>query len=174
MNDEEKRLIILRDKLAAGLLGKIHRIFLNGHPQKRLPNNVNLTVDSIAGESMILNLDLEGICASAGSACSSGRIEKSHVLTAMGLQPEQVQNSIRFTLGMWTTEEEIERIKTGEPVRGVSGEKRRFFSIVAQSAPLTKEYQNKLDIYAMGRVIFDMEKGRDTYKDMVCHVREIC
>ena len=110
MNEEAERLTCLRDKLITGLLERIDHIRLNGHPVKRLPNNVNVSVDFVEGESMLLNLDLEGICASTGSACSSGSLEPSHVLLAMGLSHEQAHGSLRFTLGKWTTEEETERV----------------------------------------------------------------
>ena len=108
MPKEVKRLTALRDKLIAGLLGRIKNSRLNGHPVKRLPNNVNITIDFVEGESMCLNLDMEGICASTGSACSSGSLEASHVLLAMGLRHEQAHGSLRFTLGRLTTEAEIE------------------------------------------------------------------
>ena len=108
MPKEVKRLTALRDKLIAGLLGRIEDSRLNGHPVKRLPNNVNITIDFVEGESMCLNLDMEGICASTGSACSSGSLEASHVLLAMGLRHEQAHGSLRFTLGRLTTEAEIE------------------------------------------------------------------
>jgi cysteine desulfurase len=85
MDMEIGRLASLRDKLIKGLGEKIDHIRLNGHPSKRLPNNVNASVDFIEGESILLNLDLEGICASTGSACSSASLEPSHVLLALGL-----------------------------------------------------------------------------------------
>jgi cysteine desulfurase len=110
ISEEEKRLTYLRDQLIKGLLKQIDHTRLNGHPIMRLPNNVNVSVDYIEGESMVLNLDLEGICASTGSACSSSSLEPSHVLLAMGLSHEQAHGSLRFTLGKWTTEEEICRV----------------------------------------------------------------
>ena len=110
MTEEAERLSQLRDKLIGGLLERIDHTRLNGHPVKRLPNNVNISIDFVEGESMLLNLDLEGICASTGSACSSASLEPSHVLLAMGLAQEQAHGSLRFTLGKWTTEEEIERV----------------------------------------------------------------
>jgi len=110
MNGEAERLTYLRDWLTKGLLERIDHTQLNGHPLKRLPNNVNISVDFVEGESMLLNLDLEGICASTGSACSSSSLEPSHVLLAMGLSHEQAHGSLRLTLGKWTTEEEIERV----------------------------------------------------------------
>jgi len=110
MSEEAERLTYLRDKLAKGLLERIEHTRLNGHPLKRLPGNVNISVNFVEGESMCLNLDLEGICVSTGSACSSSSLEPSHVLLAMGLPPEQAHGSLRFSLGKWTTDEEIERV----------------------------------------------------------------
>jgi cysteine desulfurase len=112
MPEEARRLTGLRDKLIAGLLKRIDDTRLNGHPVKRLPNNVNITIDFVEGESMCLNLDMEGICASTGSACSSGSLEASHVLLAMGLRHEQAHGSLRFTLGKWTTDDEINKVIT--------------------------------------------------------------
>ena len=110
MTEEAERLAYLRDQLIKGLMERIDHIRLNGHPRMRLPNNVNISVDYVEGESMLLNLDLEGICASTGSACSSSSLEPSHMLLALGLPPEQAHGSLRFSLGKWTTEEEIGRV----------------------------------------------------------------
>jgi cysteine desulfurase len=110
MGKETERLAYLRDKLIKGLEKKVDHIRLNGHPTKRLPNNVNVSVDFVEGESMILNLDLEGICASTGSACSSASLEPSHVLLALGSSPEQAHGSLRFTLGKENAEADIERV----------------------------------------------------------------
>ena len=110
MDGGAKRLISLRDKLIKGLMGGIEHIHLNGHPTRRLPNNVNMSIEFVEGESMLLNLDLEGIAASTGSACSSSSLQPSHVLLAMGLSHELSHGSLRFTLGRETTEEEIERV----------------------------------------------------------------
>jgi len=110
MGKEIKKLTYLRDKLIKGILERIDHTRLNGHPVKRLPNNVNISVDFVEGESMCLNLDLEGISVSTGSACSSTSNEPSHVLLAIGLPPELAYGSLRLTLGKWTTEEEIGRV----------------------------------------------------------------
>jgi len=110
MSQEVQHLTSLRDQLIKSLLERIDHIHLNGHPQRRLPNNVNMSVDFVEGESMLLNLDLEGICASTGSACTSSSLEPSYVLLAMGLPPEQAHGSLRFTLGKWTSEEDISRV----------------------------------------------------------------
>jgi len=110
MNEEAERLMHLRDKLIKGLLERIDHTRLNGHPIMRLPNNVNVSVDYVEGESMVLNLDLEGICVSTGSACSSSSLEPSHVLLALGLSHERAHGSLRFSLGKWTTGEEIDRV----------------------------------------------------------------
>lgn len=110
MSEEANRLAYLRDQLIKGLQEQIGHIHLNGHPLRRLPNNVNVSVDFVEGESMCLNLDLEGVCVSTGSACSSSSLESSHVLLAMGLPPEQARGLLRLTPGKWTTEEEIARV----------------------------------------------------------------
>ena len=108
--DEARRLSELRDKLIEGLRERIDYIHVNGHPTRGLPGNVHITVEFVEGESMLLNLDLEGIAASTGSACSSGSLEPSHVLLAMGLSHELAHGSLRFTMGRWTTEEDVERV----------------------------------------------------------------
>ena len=110
MEEEAARLTILRDCLTKRILGQIEDTRLNGHPKKRLPNNVNVSISYVEGESMLLNLDLEGICASTGSACSSSSLEASHVLLALGLSHEQAHASLRFSMGKWTTEEDIDRV----------------------------------------------------------------
>jgi len=107
---EAERLAYLRDKLIEGLGEKIDHTRLNGHPTRRLPNNVNVSIDFVEGESLLLNLDLEGICASTGSACSSASPEPSHVLLALGLPTEQAHGSLRFTLGRENTEADVERV----------------------------------------------------------------
>jgi cysteine desulfurase len=108
--NETARLITLRNVLIKGILEKIEHSRLNGHPEQRLPNNVNVSVDFIEGESTCLNLDLEGICISTGSACSSSDAEPSHVLLAIGLSHEQARSSLRFTIGRLTTAEDVERV----------------------------------------------------------------
>lgn len=110
MPEEAPRLTILRDRLIKRILEHISDTRLNGHPQKRLPNNVNVSISYVEGESMLLNLDLEAICASTGSACSSSSLEASHVLLALGLAHEQAHSSLRFTMGKWTTEEDVDRV----------------------------------------------------------------
>jgi len=99
LNKEMERVTNLRDILITGILNKIDRTHLNGHAVKRLPNNVNISVEFVEGESMCLNMDMAGICISTGSACSSASLEASHVLLAMGLDPVQAHGSLRFTLG---------------------------------------------------------------------------
>jgi cysteine desulfurase len=110
LNKEMERVTGLRDKLIAGILKQVDHIHLNGHPVKRLPNNVNISVEFVEGESMCLNMDMAGICISTGSACSSANLEASHVLLATGLDPVQAHGSLRFTLGKWTTEEEVNQV----------------------------------------------------------------
>lgn len=107
---ESKRLTSLRDKLIQGLFERIPEIHLNGHPVQRLPNNVNVSIAFVEGESMGIGLDMEGIAASTGSACSSHDLEPSHVLMALGLPGVLARGSLRFSLGRETTEEEIDRV----------------------------------------------------------------
>jgi len=107
MAEEEERLAHLRDKLIEGILNRIKNSRLNGHPKKRLPGNVNVSLEGVEGESMLLSLDLEGICASSGSACTSSILEPSHVLTAIGISPEVAHSSLRFTLGRENNDQEI-------------------------------------------------------------------
>ena len=107
MIKENQRLTRLRDKLIKGVLRKIPNSYLNGHPRKRLPNNVNFWFKFIEGESMVVQLDLLGIAASTGSACSSIKLEPSHILLAIGLKHQEAHGSLRLSLGKWTTEKEI-------------------------------------------------------------------
>ncbi|MCZ7383729.1 MAG: cysteine desulfurase NifS [Candidatus Methanoperedens sp.] len=106
---EEARLADLRDRLIKGLL-EIKDSYLNGHPVKRLPNNANVRFSYIEGESMILNLDMKGVAASTGSACSSTSLEPSHVLMAIGLKPEEAHGSLRLTLGRGNTQEDVDYV----------------------------------------------------------------
>jgi len=106
MSGEAKRLAKLRDKLIKGVL-KIQGAHLNGHPKIRLPNNANFSFDFIEGESLIIQLDLHGVACSTGSACSSAKLEPSHVLLATGMKHEQAHGSLRVSLGKWTKESDI-------------------------------------------------------------------
>ncbi|MDD4980175.1 MAG: cysteine desulfurase NifS [Candidatus Omnitrophica bacterium] len=108
MADEAKLQMRLRDKLLKEIQNRIPEVYLNGHPQQRLPNNVNFSIKYIEGESMLLNLDMLGIAASTGSACTSTSLEPSHVLLAIGLPHEIAHGSLRLTLGRWTKEEDID------------------------------------------------------------------
>ncbi|MEA1965082.1 MAG: cysteine desulfurase NifS [Candidatus Aerophobetes bacterium] len=110
MTSEGRRLKVLRNRLYEGLSEQIEEIVLNGHPQNRLPGILNICIKYVEGESMLINLDLEGICASSGSACTSGSLEPSHVLLAMGIPPEIAHGSLRFSLGEDTTKEDIDRV----------------------------------------------------------------
>jgi len=110
MDAEAARQTVLRNRLITGLLNAIPESRLNGHPEKRLPNNVNISIAYIEGEAILLNLDMEGIAASTGSACTSSSLEPSHCLIAIGLPHELAHGSLRFTLGRGTTEEEIDSV----------------------------------------------------------------
>ncbi|KPK40325.1 MAG: cysteine desulfurase [Omnitrophica WOR_2 bacterium SM23_29] len=107
MKEESERVRNLRDMLHKGLTDRLDGIYLNGHPTERLPGTLNLSFESVEGESLLINFDLKGICASTGSACTSGSTEPSHVLMAMKVNPQLAQGSIRFSLGVFNSKEEI-------------------------------------------------------------------
>jgi cysteine desulfurase len=98
----------LRDRLERGILERIPQVSVNGDPQRRLPNTSNLCFDYVEGEGFVIAMDLKGIACSTGAACSSGSVEPSHVLSAIGLTPDQARSSIRFSLGRYTTPEDID------------------------------------------------------------------
>jgi len=106
---EAQRLKEMRDKLIDGIL-KIEESYLNGHPEKRLPNNVNVRFSYIEGESVVLSLDAEGIQASTGSACSSKTLQPSHVLMALGLKHEEAHGSLLLTLGRYNTNADVDKL----------------------------------------------------------------
>ena len=107
---EGSRLSAMRDRLIAGILATVPESRLNGHPTQRLPNNANFSFDYVEGESVCLNLDLAGISASPGSACSSTSTAPSHVLLALGLPQHQAFGSLRLSLGRWTIDSDIDRV----------------------------------------------------------------
>ena len=115
LQEEVVRLTSLRDRFIQGIFERIDGIRLNGHPARRLPNNINLSVESIEGEGMILSLDMMGIACSTGSACSSSSLEPSHVLLAIGLPHELSHGSLRFSLGMYTKEGDIDAVLEALP-----------------------------------------------------------
>lgn len=119
----------LRDELYNEILKRISGVKLNGHSEKRLSNTLNLSFDKVEGESLVMNLDLEGIAVSTGSACSEGNVESSHVLLAMGLSKELAISSLRFSLGRFTEKEDIDwviEVLPGivERIREISGSDR--------------------------------------------------
>ncbi|OGW93524.1 MAG: cysteine desulfurase NifS [Omnitrophica bacterium RIFCSPLOWO2_12_FULL_45_13] len=107
---EEDKIKDLRDYLYKGITSNIEDVRLNGHPEKRLPNTLNISFTYLEGESIILNLDMEGIAVSTGSACTSGTLEPSHVMTAMGVDAVNTQGSVRFSLGRYNTKEDMDYV----------------------------------------------------------------
>jgi len=105
-----RRLTALRERLYAGLIERIEHVRLNGHPTERLPGNLNCSFEFIEGESMLLMLDHAGVAASTGSACTSGSLEPSHVLLAIGLEHATAHGSLRFTLGESNTEADVDYV----------------------------------------------------------------
>ena len=108
MAEENTRVRYLRDKLENGLLSRIPKSLLNGHKTERLPNTANISFEYVEGEAILLHMNTYGICASSGSACTSGSLEPSHVLRAMGVPFTAAHGSIRFSLSTYTKEEEID------------------------------------------------------------------
>jgi cysteine desulfurase len=110
MHGEEKKITLLRDRLEKGIKEKIPEVKVNGHLKNRLYNTLSICVKYIEGEGMLINLDFEGICASSGSACTSGSLEPSHVLLAMGLSHELAHGSLRFSLGKDNTQGDVDKV----------------------------------------------------------------
>jgi cysteine desulfurase len=112
---EERKVAALRDRLERGILAQVEDASVNGKGSPRVPNTSNIRFDHIEGESLVIALDLKGLAVSTGAACSSGAIEPSHVLIAMGLRPDQARSSIRFSLGKQTTVADIDFAMTLVP-----------------------------------------------------------
>jgi cysteine desulfurase len=110
LDDEGARLQVLRDRLEEGILRSVPGTAVNGAREIRVANTTNISFDRVEAESLLIALDLEGIAVSTGSACSSGTLEPSHVLKAMGFPPHRTQNSIRFSLGASTTAVDVDRV----------------------------------------------------------------
>ena len=110
MASEATRLGALRDRLEDGILRQVPGTTVNGARGARIPNTTNISFDRVEAESLLIALDLEGVAVSTGSACSSGTLEPSHVLRAMGFPAHRTQNSLRFSLGLFSTEDEVDRV----------------------------------------------------------------
>jgi cysteine desulfurase len=110
MAAEAERLVVLRDRLWTGLRERVPEVRLNGHPTRRLPGTVNVAFRHVESESIVLGLDLQGIAVSAGSACTSGHVEPSHVLVAMGVPLDWAMGAVRHSLGRTTTAEDIDAV----------------------------------------------------------------
>ena len=108
--DNAARMTALRDQLIRGLMERVSGARMNGHPVERLPGNANLSFDGVEGEALLLRLDLMGVAGSSGSACTSGALDPSHVLMAMGLTPAEANGALRLTLSSDTTEDEINAV----------------------------------------------------------------
>jgi cysteine desulfurase len=123
--DQETRVGRLRDRLEAGILHAVPGTIVNGALTRRIANTTNISFDRVEAESLLIALDLEGVAVSTGSACSSGSLEPSHVLRAMGLPQHRTQNSLRFSLGTFSTEQEVDQVvaimpRLVEKLRGLS------------------------------------------------------
>ena len=123
--DASKKIETLRNYLEAGIRSRIPEVKVNGHPTQRLCNTLNVSIAYIEGEALLINLDLEGVAIAAGSACSVGKSEPSHVLKAMGVEDKYINSPIRFSLDINTTKEEIDYtietlVKIVERLRAIS------------------------------------------------------
>jgi cysteine desulfurase len=123
LEEASRRIAGLRDRLETVLLAAGGAVLRNGHHRRRLPHTSNLAFPGIEAESLVIALDLQGVAVSSGAACSSGAVEASHVLLAMGLSPEHARSSVRFSLGRWTASQEIEYV--GETVLSIVERMRR-------------------------------------------------
>jgi len=110
MEEERTRVSAMRDRLQAGLLAAIPNCKINGDEAHRLPNTVNISFEAVEGEALLLQMDQYGICASSGSACTSGSLEPSHVLRAMGVPFNYAHGSVRFSLCRYNTDAEVDRV----------------------------------------------------------------
>src|SRR5882672_4421103 len=110
LSSEGTRVSALRDRLEAGILRGVPGTAVNGAPQSRVPNTANISFDHVEAESLLIALDLEGVAVSTGSACSSGTLEPSHVLRAMGFSAHRTQNSLRLSLGLFSNDAEVDRV----------------------------------------------------------------
>jgi cysteine desulfurase len=148
---DSARLGKLRDRLIENVLANIEQSYLNGHPQQRLPNNAHFRFAGIEGEALVLALDEKGIATSTGSACSSKKLEPSHVLLAIGLNEVEVQGSLRLTLGRQNTAEEVEYVCETLP------------EVVARLRELSPLWRKELELE---RWRAQIEKGRQRGKDV--------
>jgi len=110
MQEEERRVAFLRDRLEKGLIERVPGILVHGDPEHRLSNTLNIRIEGVSGETALMNLDMAGIAVSVGAACESGSIEASHVLLAMGLNPQQAIGGLRFSISRYNTEKDIDRV----------------------------------------------------------------
>jgi cysteine desulfurase len=125
IQNEAARVAALRDRLEEGILRGVPGTAVNGARASRVPNTTNISFERVEAESLLIALDLEGVAVSTGSACSSGTLEPSHVLRAMGFPSHRTQNSLRFSLGIFSTQEEVDRVvdllpRLVEKLRGLS------------------------------------------------------
>jgi cysteine desulfurase len=129
LTESAATLSALRDRLEQGLLASVPGTTVNGDPRRRVPNTSNISFDRVEAEALLIALDLDGIAVSTGSACSSGSLEPSHVLRAMGLPHARSRNSLRFSLGAATTAAEVDFVL--EKVPGLVGKLRQLTQRVA-------------------------------------------
>ena len=151
LESNAKRMTALRDRMIEGILAQIPECRLNGHPTERLPNNVNVSVRYIEGEALLLRLDLAGISGSSGSACTSGSLDPSHVLLAIGLPHEIAHGSLRLSLGTESTDADVDAVLTELP---------KIVKLLRDMSPL-----NFANPTLMSSCPFDHDHGHDEFED---------
>ena len=141
MKEENTRVKALRDKLENAILANLSHVYVNGHKNSRLPNTVNFAFDFVEAEAVLLLLDQKNICASSGSACTTGSLDPSHVLKAMGLTPARARGAVRFSLSTYNTEADVDKLIQVLP--GIIEKLRKI-------SPLNPEHQDndKYDVEA--------------------------
>jgi cysteine desulfurase len=156
LHDENTRVRALRDKLENTILSTIPNTVRNGAKEPRLPNTANVAFDFVEAEAVLLLLDQLGICASSGSACTTGSLDPSHVLTAMGLNPMRARGSVRFSLGIYNTEEDVDYVLKHLP---------KIIKKLRDISPLNPDHPDNDD--------YDIEAARQKHEqDMAAAVRE--
>ena len=156
VQDENTRVRALRDKLENTILSTISNTVRNGAKEPRLPNTANIAFDFVEAEAVLLLLDQLGICASSGSACTTGSLDPSHVLTAMGLNPMRARGSVRFSLGLYNTEEDVDYVLNHLP---------KLIKKLRDISPLNPDHPDNDD--------YDIEAARQKHEqDMAAAVRE--
>ena len=143
---EQTHVRALRDKLEAGILAVVPNAFVTGNPDNRLPNTANIAFEYIEGEAILMLLNKQGIAASSGSACTSGSLEPSHVMRAMGIPYTAAHGTVRFSLSRYNTEAEVDRVIAAVP--GIVAQLRKLSPYWGENGPVANPDQAFAPAYA--------------------------